>query len=115
MYQPGTKMHLSDALTSHNENSKANYIPGLNITVDNIEVFKEISPLSLAKIKHPTKNDHDLKTLKQYIHNGLQENKADCVESVQGYFSFREERAVVNGLIVKGHCVIYPVHSTVKH
>ena len=36
MYQPGTKMHLSDALsrlTSHNDNSKANAIPGLDISV----------------------------------------------------------------------------------
>ena len=36
MYQPGTKMHLSDALsrlTSHNDNSKAKSIPGLDITV----------------------------------------------------------------------------------
>ena len=35
MYQPGTKMHLSDALsrlTSHNDYSKAKSIPGLDIS-----------------------------------------------------------------------------------
>ena len=35
MYQPGTKMHLSDALsrlTSHNDKSKAKDIPGLDIS-----------------------------------------------------------------------------------
>ena len=70
MYQPGTKMHLSDAisrLTSHNDNSKAKSIPGLDITVHDVEVFTEISPLSLVKIKHVTRDDPVLQTLKQYI------------------------------------------------
>ena len=73
MYQPGTKMHLSDALsrlTSHNDNSKAKSIPGLDITVHDVQVFTEISPLSLEKIKCVTENDPDLKTLKQYIQDG---------------------------------------------
>ena len=58
-------MHLSDALsrlTSHNDNSKANYIPGLDITVHDVEVFTEISPLSLVKIKHVTRDDPVLHT-----------------------------------------------------
>ena len=41
MYQPGTKMHISDALsrlTSHNDNSKAKSIPGLDITVHDVKV-----------------------------------------------------------------------------
>ena len=111
MYQPGTKMHLSDALsrlTSHNDNSKAKSIPGLDITVHDVQVFTEISPLSLEKIKHVTESDPDLKTLKQYIQDGLPANKSDCIESVQGYFGFREELAIVNGLIVKGHQVVIP-------
>ena len=39
MSQSGTKMHLSNALsrlTSHNDNSKAKSIPGLDITVHDI-------------------------------------------------------------------------------
>ena len=104
-------MHLSDALsrlTSHNDNSKAKSIPGLDITVHDVQVFTEISPLSLEKIKCVTENDPDLKTLKQYIQNGFPVNRSDCVESVQGYFGFREELAIVNGLIVKGHWVVIP-------
>ena len=60
MYQPGTKMHLSDALrrlTSHNDNSKVNSIPGPDITVHDVEVFTEILPLSLVKIKCVTRDD----------------------------------------------------------
>ena len=67
MYQPGTKMHLSDALsrlTSHNNNSKVEPITGLDVTVHDIQIFTEISPLSLEKIKCVTKNDPDLKTLR---------------------------------------------------
>ena len=111
MYQPGTKMHLSDALsrlTSHNDNLKAKSIPGLDITVHDVQVFMEISPLSLEKIKCVTENDPALKTLKQYIQDGFPINRSDCVESVQGYFGFREELAIVNGLIVKGHRVVIP-------
>ena len=63
---------------------------------------------SLEKIKCVTENDPDLKTLKQYIQDGFPVNRSDCVESVQGYFGFREELAIVNGLIVKGHRVVIP-------
>ena len=104
-------MHLSDVLsrlTSHNDNSKAKSIPGLDITVHDVEVFTEISPLSLVKIKRVTRDDPVLQTLKQYIQDGFPENKANCAESVQDYFNFREELAVVDGLIVKGHCVVIP-------
>ena len=45
---------------------------------------------------------------KQYIQDGFPLNRSDCVESVQGYFGFREELAIVNGLIVKGHWVVIP-------
>ena len=85
MYQPVTKICLSDTLsrlTSHNDNSKANSIPGLDITVHDVEVFTEISPLSLVKIKHTTRDDPVLKTPKKYIHDGSPETKADCTESV---------------------------------
>ena len=111
MYQPGTKMHLSDALsrlTSHNNNSKAEPIKGLDVTVHDVQIFTEISPLSLAKIKHVTENDPDLKTLRQYIQDGFPANRSDCAELVQAYFGFREELAIVNGLIVKGHRVVIP-------
>ena len=82
-------MHLSDALSrliSHKDNSKAKTIPGLEISVHDIEVFTEISALSLAKIRRATEADTDLKTLKQYINDG---NKADCLESLRAYFNFR--------------------------
>ena len=111
MYQPGTKMQHSDALsrlTSHNNNSKAEPIKGLDVTVHDVQIFTEISPLSLAKIEHVTENDPDLKTLRQYIQDGFPANRSDCAESVQAYFGFREELAIVNGLIVKGHRVVIP-------
>ena len=66
MYQPGTKMHLSDALsklTSHNNNTKAEPIKGLDVTVHDVQIFTEISPLSLAKIKCVTENDLIFKPL----------------------------------------------------
>ena len=67
MYQPGTKMHLT----------KAKSIPCLDITVHDVQVFTEISPLSLEKIKCVTDNDPDLKTLKQYIQDGFPAKRSD--------------------------------------
>ena len=102
MYQPGTKMHLNDALsrlTSHNDNSKAKSIPGLDIMVHDVQVFTEISPLSPAKFKCMTGEDPVLQTLKPYIHDGFPANKADCTETAHDYFNYREELAVVDGLI----------------
>ena len=110
-------MHLSDALsrlTSHNNNSKAEPIKGLDVTVHNIAIFTEISPLSLEKIKRVTEIDPDLKTLSQYIQDGFPANRSDCAELVQSYFGFREELAIVNGLIVKGHWIVNPDNSVTR-
>ena len=71
-------------------------------------MFTEISPLSLVKIKRVTRDDPVLQTLKQYIQDGFPGNKADCAESIQDYFNFREELVAIDGLIVKGHHVIIP-------
>ena len=49
MYQPGTKMHLSDALgrlTSHNDTSKAKTIPGFDISVHDVGIFhRNVCPI----------------------------------------------------------------------
>ena len=84
-------------------------IPGHDISVHDVKVFTEICALSLAKLKKATKADPDLKTLKQYINDGFPENKADCPESLRPYFNFREELAICDGLILKGHCVPIPL------
>ena len=68
-----------------------------------------MSVLSLAKIKRATEADTDLKTLKQYIDDGFPENKANCLEPLRAYFNFREELAICDGLILKGHCVLIPL------
>ena len=73
-----------------------------------VQVFTEISPLSLAKIKCITGEDPVLQTLKQYIHDGFPVNKADCAETICDYFNYREELAVVDGLIIKGWCILIP-------
>ena len=76
-----------------------------------VQVFTEISPLSLAKIKHVTRDDPVLQTLNQYIHDGFPTYKADCAEAVQDYFNYKEELAVVDGLIIKGQNVALVLHS----
>ena len=73
-----------------------------------IKVFTDMSALSLANIKKATEADPDLITLKQYINEGFPENKADCLESLRGYFNFREELAIIDGLNLKGHCCVIP-------
>ena len=83
-------------------------ITGLDVTVHDIQIFTEISPLFLDKIKRVTENDPDLKTLRQYIQDGFLAIRSDCAESVQSYFGFREKLGIVNGLIVKGHQVVIP-------
>ena len=67
-----------------------------------------MTTLSLAKIEQATETGPDLKTLKQFINEGFPENKVDCLESLIGYFNFREELAIIDGLILKRHCCVIP-------
>ena len=110
IYQKGRDMFISDALSrlsSHNKrNGAETEIKEIKVTVCDVEL--NASPTKLDQIKTETQVDEELQMLVRYINSGLPAKHSECSESVRKYFNFRDELSVVDGLILKGNCIVIP-------
>ena len=104
-YQPGDKMHLSDALShlsSHN-NATGKTIKNLDISIHVTEELTGFDSFSVEKLHHHTSIDSTLQLLIDHINNGFPDSSNQCPDSIKPYFSFRDELSICNGLVLKGH------------
>ena len=111
IYQPGAKMHLSDAISqlSSLDNSKGKTIQDLNVSIHSIEELTGFNSLSVDKIHQHTAKDNTLQLLIQHINDGLSASSVECPEIIRPFYNFREELSVCDGLILKGqHRIVIP-------
>ena len=101
-YQPGAKMHLSDAISrlSTHDNGKGTTIENLDVSIHAIEELTGFNSLTVDKIHQHTSKDQTMQPLIDYINNGFPESSTKCPETKCSNFSFRDELSVSNG---EGH------------
>ena len=104
-YQPGDKMHLSDALSHLSSHDKATgkTIKNLDISIHVIEELTGFDSFSVEKLHHHTSIDSTLLLLIDHINNRFPDLSNQCPDSIKPYFSFRDELSTCNGLVLKGH------------
>ena len=104
-YQPGERMHLSDALSrlSTHDNSKGKTIQDLDISIHAIEELTGFNSLSVDKLCLHTSKDQTLQLLIDHINNGFPKSSTKLSHSIKAYFSFRDELSICNGVILKGN------------
>ena len=107
VYQEGSKMHLSDAI-SQLKPDHGSTLPGMDITVHEVESCTNFSSVSLGKIRESTLHDNDLQVLKTHIINGFPLQTNQCPECIRPFFPYREELTIFNGLILKGSHIVIP-------
>ena len=121
-YKKGTLLHLADTL------SRA-YLPhgqvkcskeDVFLTVDvrfpieqevksvNGLNFVSISPQGLARVQQETETDGEMVFLKTVIQTGRADTKEEVPLSIQGFFHFRDELFVQDGLVLKGERLVVP-------
>ena len=110
VYQEGSKMHLSDALSrlSLHKTEKGSTLPGMDITVHEIETTTNFSSVSLSRIHEAIATDKELQILKSHIMDGFLTGANKCPEMIRSYFPYRDELTVYNGLVLKGNCIVIP-------
>ena len=110
VYQEGSKMHLSDALSRRNTHQpdKGLTLPGMDITVHEVESCTNFSSISLGKIRESTLHDNNLQVLKTHIINGFPLHTNQCPECIRPFFPYRDELTILNGLILKVSCIVIP-------
>ena len=67
-----------------------------------------ITDSKMSEIRKATDADTQLTMLKQYILNGWPDKFHHCPESIQEYWTFRDELSVESGIILKGTQVVIP-------
>ena len=110
MYQEGSKMHLSDALSrlSLHKTEKGSTLPGMDITVHEVEASTNFSSVSLSRIHEATATDKELQILNSHIMDGFLTSTSKCPEIIRSYFPYRDELTVYNRLVLKGSCIVIP-------
>ena len=88
VYQEGSKMHLSDAISwlSIHKLDNGSTLPGMDITVHEVESCTNFSFLPLGKIREFTLHDNDLQVLKTHIINGFPLHTNQCPECIRPFF-----------------------------
>ena len=104
-YQPGERMHLSNALShlsSHNM-AAGKIIKNLDVSIHAIEELTGFKSISVEVLHQHTVSDPDLRLLIDHINNGFPDTSARCPGCIRPYFSFRDELSTCNGLVLKGN------------
>ncbi len=103
VHKQGKDMLLSDGL-SRLAPSPGDVIPGLDVTVLSITIGDPLKD----ELREETAQNPDLNALKEIIYNGWPERKQQVPAPLQKYWSFRDELAVEDGIIIKGERYIIP-------
>ena len=83
-------------------------LPGMDITVHEVESCTNFSSVSLGNIRELTLHDNDLQVLKTHIINGFPNHTNQCPECIRPFFPYRDELTIYNGLILKGSHIVIP-------
>ena len=81
----------------------------MDIRVDTIKSAIDIPEcISISQIQHTTVQDKYLQCLKNIIIAGWLNTKDEIHIAIRPYWSYRDDLAVINGVVMKGRCIIIP-------
>jgi transposase InsO family protein len=114
VYKRGTEMYLADTLSravSGKPEQQTDHRDAVFYTeLEEINALQElaISEQRLVSLQQATQEDAAMNSLMKIILQGWPEEKKQLSLQLQDYFPYREELAINNGLVFKGHRVVVP-------
>ncbi|PFX23629.1 Retrovirus-related Pol polyprotein from transposon 17.6 [Stylophora pistillata] len=126
-YKKGTEMYLADTLSKAYRVRKSTrddvaedvmYIEEMRGDTErelehiNMINYLPVSEPSLTDIQQATEPDATLKELKTTIRRGWPATKAEVSANISGYFTFRDELSLQNGLVFKDFMVTVDYYSS---
>ena len=110
IYKPGPEIFIADWLSRHNHTEeKDKPIKGMDIHMDAIQATTEMPEcVSVAEIQQVSSINNHLQQLKGIIITGWWDSRDELDDDLQPYSSYRDELAVIDGIILKGKCIIIP-------
>ena len=81
----------------------------MDIRIDVIQSVTDILEcISISQIQQASVQDKHLQCLRNSIITGWPSTKDDLHSNLRPYWSFRDGLAVINGVVIKGRCIIIP-------
>ena len=96
---------LADTLSRLVQPGRHRTIPNLDV---NIAQVLKVRPAYLESLQQETKADPALSELRKFINDGWPESMNDLPDILRPYWCFRDEMAVLDGILMKGTRVIVP-------
>ena len=106
-YVPGKDIPLADALSRLNP-CPADTIQGLDVCVHELHLHLNASPTRVRQIQEETAKDPNLTPLRSTISHGWPDKRSVCPPHLHGYWNYRDELTVYDGLILKGTRIVIP-------
>ena len=106
-YVPGHDVPLADTL-SRIAPCKEGKIPGLDISVHELNAQLNASHARLKQIREETVKDSTLAVLAETISTGWPDKRSECPEVLYNYWNYRDELALEDGIILKGTRIVIP-------
>ena len=110
LYKPGSEIFITDWLSWHNhKEGKDELIQDMDIRVDAIQSATDILECtSTSQIQQTMAQDEHLQCLKNIIITGWLSIKDQLHINIRPYRFYKDDRAVIDGVAMKGRHIIIP-------
>ena len=105
VYRSGSKIPVPDCLSRFIYNRQYPEIPGMHIQVNDVTLTH---PSKLDIIRNHMKKDKDLLLLRDMVLRGWTSSRSDLPATLLTYWTYTDELACYNGVLLKGDRVVIP-------
>ena len=109
LFLPGPEIFIADCLSHHNhKEDKDKPIRDMDVWVDTLQSMTDIPEcMSISHIQQMTAQNEHLQCLKNII-TGWQNTKDQLHIDIKPYWSYKDDLAVIDGIVMKGRCIVIP-------
>ena len=110
IYKPGLEIFIADWLSQYNhEEGKDKPSKDMDIRIDAIQSLTDIQEcVSISQIQQASVWDEHLQCLKSFIIAGWLSTKDKLHSDLRPYWSYRDDMAVIDEVVMKGRCILIP-------
>jgi transposase InsO family protein len=109
-YKPGKELVIADTLSRAHLDKCENdgFDEEVSYHVNTVMNTISMSDDKLEEVRKATLRDESLQLLCQYITDGWPEHRRDTSEKVHDFWPHKHELTIVDGIILKGTCIVIP-------
>ena len=110
IYKPGLSQSIADWLSRQNYNeNKDKEITGMQISLNALQSTTIIPKcMTMQGLQEATSQDQYLQCLMEFVIQGWPANKNQLPQNIRTYWTFRDDMAVTDGIVIKGRHIVIP-------